>query len=68
MKRIGDIETEKYSLTIYECECGFHIGLDNSYMDQIDDICIECPACERHINTEEIDELNEDEIFSIDGC
>ena len=45
MKYINDVETEKCSLEVYECSCGFHIGFDTSYLDQVG--CIEghCPSC-----------------------
>jgi len=26
--KIDEIESEKYSLEVFECECGFHIGID----------------------------------------
>ena len=45
MKRLKDIETEKGELEIYECDCGFHLGLDATYLLQVDDILIECPSC-----------------------
>ena len=35
-KHIEDIETEKVQLSVFECECGFHIGLDFTFMDQVD--------------------------------
>ena len=59
VKRIGDIENSRYSLTIYECGCGFHIGLDNTYMDQIGEILMECPACKTVFDTTEIYEMEE---------
>ena len=47
MKRLSDIETEEYSLEVYECGCGFHLGIDATYLD----ICehtldgMFCPNC-----------------------
>lgn len=68
MKRIGEIETERYTLTIYECECGFHIGLDNTYMDQVEGILIVCPACGEDIDTDFIDDIEQEDIDESIGC
>jgi len=55
MKIIGPEEAkEKCDLTFIECDCGFHLGLDNSYLDQVGDIDIRCPACEKLIMTSEL--------------
>jgi hypothetical protein len=45
MRNIGKIETEIVQLTIYECECGYHIGLDATYCDQVEPANILCPSC-----------------------
>ena len=48
--RIGEISTERFELEVYECNCGFHIGIDSSYLEQVEDtVQIECPACGRPI-------------------
>lgn len=69
MKRIGEVETEKYSLTVYECDCGFHIGLDNTYMDQVSEVYMECPSCGEWFDTEEVNTVD-DEIDMVEsvGC
>jgi len=54
MKRLADIHHYKAELEVYECDCGFHIGLDFTYLDQVEDIAIECPSCGRIISTEKI--------------
>ena len=54
MIRLESIEAGEVSLEVIECNCGFHIGLDASYLIQVDDIEIDCPSCGRHINTEVI--------------
>jgi len=51
MKRLNSVENEKVSLEVIECDCGFHIGLDASYLDQVADFQIECPACGSIIDT-----------------
>jgi len=54
MKRLNSVETEEYQLEVVECDCGFHIGLDCSYLEQVGDILIRCPSCGKMIDTEEI--------------
>lgn len=51
MKELGSVETEEYSLCVFECDCGFHIGLDFTYLDQVKDISVRCPACGLWIDT-----------------
>ena len=52
-KYIEDVETDIVSLEVWECECGFHIGLDSTYLDQVENaIKIQCPSCYRMITTE----------------
>jgi hypothetical protein len=53
-KRLDSIETEQVQLEIIECSCGFHIGIDATYLDQVDDIKFMCFACNNTISTEEI--------------
>jgi hypothetical protein len=53
MKKLKSIETDQYSLEVYECDCGFHIGLDFSYIDQMGDVCVLCPNCCENICSEE---------------
>lgn len=53
MKKLKSIETDQYSLEVYECDCGFHIGLDFSYIDQMGDVCVLCPNCSENICSEE---------------
>lgn len=46
MKQLKSIETDEYSLEVFECsKCGFHIGLDASYLDQVGKLIIICPSC-----------------------
>jgi len=55
MKRLNSVETERYSLEVIECNyCGFHIGIDASYLDQVGDIKILCPCCQEKISTKDI--------------
>jgi len=59
MKRLDSVETEKIQLEVIECDCGFHIGLDATYLIQIGDFIIECPACGTQIYTKEVCPENE---------
>jgi len=52
-KRLTDIETDEVQLEVYECECGFHIGLDATYTEQVAEINLDCPVCFRNIETTE---------------
>lgn len=54
MKRLDSTETEKIQLEIIECNCGFHIGLDVTYLLQVCDIKIQCPACGTNIDTRKV--------------
>jgi hypothetical protein len=42
---VGDVETEKFSLEVVECSCGFHLGIDATYLDLVDGVDIKCPSC-----------------------
>jgi hypothetical protein len=54
MKRLKSVSTEQYELEVFECDCGFHLGLDFTYMDQIDDFTINCPCCNRVFDTKKL--------------
>lgn len=51
-KHICDVENEKCVLEVWECGCGFHLGLDASYLDQIGDLEVPCPNCGNMVKTE----------------
>jgi len=46
MKELESIETEEYALCVFECLCGFHIGFDTTYLEQVGDIKTRCPSCD----------------------
>ena len=39
---IGDYRAE---LEVYECECGYHFGVDSSFLEQVGDVDVTCPSC-----------------------
>jgi len=46
VKSIGDCQKSKFELEVYEClKCGFHLGLDATYLEQDGDINSKCPGC-----------------------
>ena len=51
MKRLKSIENDQVQLEIIECDCGFHLGLDATFLDQVDDFIISCPSCHAVIDT-----------------
>jgi hypothetical protein len=56
MKQLLSIETMQYSLEVVECDCGFHLGIDATWLDQNDTafVNVECPACSRAIPIDEL--------------
>ncbi len=60
MKYIETVSTETVELEVIECSCGFHIGIDGTYLDQVGDIKMECPSCQATIDTSLIEELAEE--------
>lgn len=54
MKRLKSVQTEKYTLEVLECDCGFHLGIDGTYLDQVGDFKIHCPNCKHIIDTSTI--------------
>jgi len=45
-KFIDSVETDAFCLEVYECPgCEFHMGLDTTYLELVDDINYACPSC-----------------------
>jgi len=52
-KYVEDVQTGKCSLEIVECGgCGFHMGIDATYLEQVDGVDIPCPSCGEMISVE----------------
>lgn len=40
------VVTEGYELEVVECQaCGLHLGIDATYLEQVDGIGLQCPGC-----------------------
>lgn len=46
---LQSVETEQYSLCVFECVCGFHIGIDATYLDQVGEVKVRCPSCQANL-------------------
>ena len=51
MKRLPSIITDKIELEIGECNCGYHFGVDATFIDQVGDVTFNCPSCNQPIDT-----------------
>ena len=51
MKRLQSAKTDDVDLEVIECDCGFHIGVDVSYLLQVGDVKIQCPSCDIIVDT-----------------
>jgi hypothetical protein len=51
MKRLESIENGTVQLEVIECSCGYHMGIDATYLDQVGDFVTTCPNCEAEIDT-----------------
>ena len=52
MKYLKDVEVCVGQITavleVYECTgCGYHMGVDSIYLDQVGDVKGECPSCHK---------------------
>ena len=50
-KWIESIETEKVQLEVMECDCGYHMGVDFTFLEQVGDFEAKCPSCGKIIST-----------------
>lgn len=48
---LEDIETKNASIMIIECDCGYHMGIDNTFLEQVSDLKINCPSCQTVVDT-----------------
>lgn len=48
------VNIEKCEIDVVECVCGYHIGIDSTFIDQVEHFKTICPACDFIIDTEKI--------------
>jgi len=54
MKRLESLENDKVQLEVVECDCGYHMGIDFTYIDQVGDFKTKCPSCGKEIDTSKV--------------
>ena len=60
MRRLRSLDRSDVTLEIGECDCGYHFGVDASFLDQVGDFNFICPSCGELIKTEVL--FNEDDL------
>jgi hypothetical protein len=48
------VVTDQVQLEVGECDCGYHFGIDVSFLEQVGDFMFECPSCGITIDTEKV--------------
>jgi len=51
MKRLSSIVNEKIEMEVIECDCGYHMGIDATFLENVEDFITYCPACGSKIDT-----------------
>lgn len=51
MKRLDSVETETVVLEVGECDCGYHFGVDATFLVDVGDFKFACPSCGKEIDT-----------------
>jgi len=58
MKHLPSATNEIATLEVIECDCGYHMGIDSSFVDQVEDAffdeLVHCPSCQTQIDVREI--------------
>jgi len=50
-KRLESAQHPIAELEVVECDCGYHMGIDSTYLDQVGDFKTKCPSCKAIIDT-----------------
>lgn len=58
---IESLEGEKATIEVVECSCGYHMGFDSSFLDQVSNMKASCPSCGAIIDTALIPEISYDD-------
>lgn len=55
---ITDLECSKtgVELEVMECVCGFHLGVDFTYLEQVGKVDINCPVCQTVLSFDAVEE------------
>ena len=51
---LEDAVSDKYTLEVAECACGFHFGIDSTFLEQESNFIFKCSACDREHHTAEV--------------
>jgi len=57
MKHLKSVENDQVQLEVIECDCGFHLGIDATWLDQspnAEGFEMNCPACNAIIPIDEL--------------
>ncbi len=49
VKAIAYMQNERVIIEVIECSCGYHMGIDSTYLEQVDGITTWCPSCGEQI-------------------
>ena len=55
------VPISKCQIDIIECDCGYHMGIDVTFTDQVNDFKTKCPSCKVTINTADMDTMEVEE-------
>lgn len=64
MKRLESVKNDTVEMEVIECDCGYHLGVDASYLMQVGDFITICPSCKSTINTKKILKEEEEETWT----
>lgn len=60
------VPISKCEIEIIECTCGYHMGVDVTYLDQVGDFITTCPSCGLEIDTQKVYENGyDDALYSL---
>ena len=61
MRRLPSAQSEVYEMEVGECDCGYHFGVDATYLELVGDFQMQCPSCHKLINTASIFPENQED-------
>ena len=51
MKQLQSAKHPQAEIDVIECDCGYHMGVDATFIDQVGDFRASCPSCGQEIDT-----------------